>query len=430
MPRRPAAKQAKLEDSNVAGIGSKEHKDLKKSVAMTAPEWKGAGEKEGVEIWRIEKFKVNRWPDDKRGDFFKGDAYIVLDTYKLKPDSAKLCYDVHFWLGSGSTQDEQGTAAYKTVELDDKLSGFPTQFRQVEGHESLEFLKLFPTMNLMAGGIESGFNKVKPTEYVTKLFKCHGRKMRSIQVSEVKCEAGSLNDGDAFILDAGLTLWQWNGSKASVWEKRKAMEALLKIHQSRNGKPKKICIESGDEDDDFWKAIGGKGTPQAADDAAVKKMEKKLKELKMDNSSIQFAFAGSSKGPTVDDGELMALPPMTEDEDWHADATRSLYKVVPDEDDDDAEPTFKAIALGGEKVLRSALTSDDVYLLDVKDEDDEHHVYVHVGKDAGKTACQKAITWGVAYLKSFDFEEIHTVVRIVEGQQRRDIGFSKAFDKE
>ena len=44
----------------------------------------------------------------------------------------------------GDVQDEYGTAAYKTVELDTYLDDKPIQHREVEGHESELFLSYFP----------------------------------------------------------------------------------------------------------------------------------------------------------------------------------------------------------------------------------------------------------------------------------------------
>jgi gelsolin len=59
---------------------------------------------------------------------------IVLHTQK-KNNTDALQWDVYFWLGDETTQDEAGTAAYKTVELDDVLRGAPVQHREVQGFE-------------------------------------------------------------------------------------------------------------------------------------------------------------------------------------------------------------------------------------------------------------------------------------------------------
>ena len=69
--------------------------------------------------------------------------YFRSQTYKPDPDSDKLAWDLHFWIGKHSTQDEYGTAAYKTVELDTFLDDGPVQHREVQGHESQRFKSYF-----------------------------------------------------------------------------------------------------------------------------------------------------------------------------------------------------------------------------------------------------------------------------------------------
>ena len=197
------AETAPWEESNVAGIGSVDDRALRKAAAQTEPAWRGCGARPGLEIWRVQQFKMVPWPKEDYGQFYEGDSYIVLHT--IDPEEAdadadvappggpgahrarvggssgasaveatggrrELHHHIYFWLGLQSSVDEQGTAAYKTVELDDLFDGRCVQHREVMMHESEAFKALFPRIVYLKGGVASGFRHVVDLgAYPTKL---------------------------------------------------------------------------------------------------------------------------------------------------------------------------------------------------------------------------------------------------------------------
>eukprot|EP00966_Prymnesium_polylepis_P056269 1301783-Prymnesium_polylepis.1 len=184
-------------------------------------DFKGAGIKPGIQIWRIENKVPKPWPEKEFGKFYEGDSYIVLKT-KQKPSSSSFEWDIFFWLGKESSQDEMGIAAYKTVELDELLGGGPVQHRETQGYESEQFLQCFKSVQYLKGGVASGFNKVERGVHETLLLQLKGK--RIVRVTPVALGASSLNSGDVFILVMSDVLIQWNGSSSNKKEKSKALE--------------------------------------------------------------------------------------------------------------------------------------------------------------------------------------------------------------
>merc|ERR1712183_1159482 len=208
----------------------------------------------GLFVWRIEKFLVKPWPKEQYGQFFRGDSYIVLNSHGNDPEN--LRHDIHIWIGSESSQDEYGTAAYKMVEADDFLNGAAVQNRQVEGNEDPEFVELFDSLQYLEGGIATGFNKVEPTKEKPLFYKFFVRKdgkgQKKGELMQVPMSTDAMDSESAFILYADKsTVWAWHGKDCSP---------MYKIAATAQGE--KLCnlgtvtvLAQGDGDDEeteFW----------------------------------------------------------------------------------------------------------------------------------------------------------------------------------
>jgi len=299
-----------LEESNLDGVGSDEDKACREAAAKIEMKWEGAGESEGIQVWRVENrrtdddvpvFGIEVWPEKKYGDFFRGDSYIVLQT--RKDEEGDMYWDIYFWIGSESSQDEYGVAAYKANELDDLLGDTPIQHREVEIHESSEFLACFPKgINYMEGGISSGFRKVgadaneeELDERIPDKLYCVHREEGVTRCVQVPLKRASLNDGDAFILDTGNRVFTWFGSKVCPFEKNKSATVAQNITDSRNGHAE-MFTDVGDDNEDFWALLGGKGDIAAAKDvSAPVQMDTQLFVISDEGGRIAMTKVETSK---------------------------------------------------------------------------------------------------------------------------------------
>lgn len=353
-------KQYDWKDSNLALFGSDLEKNVKKDSAETETAWKGAGQAPGLKIWRIEQFKVKSWPKGDYGKFYAGDSYIILNTYK-EEGGDELLHDLHFWIGKESTQDEYGTAAYKTVELDTYLNDVPVQHREVQGFESPLFKSYFKTITIMKGGAKTGFNHVEPKTYKPRLLHFCGTR-RSVEVKEVPLSKDRIKSDDVFILDLGEKIYQWNGNGSNKDERYKAMQYCQNLESERCGRAKADVIEE-------------------------------------DRTYPEHEFFTS----LTDDDEA------DDDEQFSAkDTQNELYRLS----DASGKMSFKVEKKGD--VIMNDFDPNDVFILDAKSA-----LYVWIGKGTSSSEKKNAMSWAHEYLMSTDHPLI-SVSCMSEGRESKD----------
>uniref|UniRef100_A0A672Z6E6 Scinderin like b n=1 Tax=Sphaeramia orbicularis TaxID=375764 RepID=A0A672Z6E6_9TELE len=205
-------------------------------------EFAEAGKQPGLQVWRIENMDLKPVPKALHGNFYTGDAYLLLYT------TSAPSYCIHMWLGEECSQDESGAAAIFATQLDDFLGGGPVQFREVQNFESNTFMGYFKSgIKYKKGGVASGFKHVVTNDAnVKRLLHVKGR--RIIRATEVDMTWASFNKGDCFLIDLGKDIYQWCGSECNRFEKLKASEVAIDIRDNeRNGRAKLHRVEEGEE---------------------------------------------------------------------------------------------------------------------------------------------------------------------------------------
>lgn len=327
-------------------VGSDLDHKIKAAAADGEPQWDGLGESTGLKVWRIEQFKVVPWPEEKHGSFHAGDSYIVLNSYQ-EDGSDAILHDVHIWIGSESSQDEYGTAAYKMVECDEKLGGAAIQHREVQGSESGLFQGYFGNLTYLQGGAESGFNHVEASVDEPHLYRVKGTE-KGMSLQQVALSKSSLNQGDSFILFANnSSVWVWHGTGANPDEKSRANT----VAENMCSRGTVATLESGesDEDEAFWNYLG--------------------------DGDISDADEG--------DEEVAEFTPL-------------LFKLSPDGQEKVAEGEPVKVGFGKPtpKIPKSTLESTDIFLLDSGWE-----MFVWIGSEADRSEKVSAIAWADGYCK-------------------------------
>ncbi|KAK4725455.1 hypothetical protein R3W88_028234 [Solanum pinnatisectum] len=339
------------------------------SVKDLEPAFQGAGQKPGTEIWRIENFQPVPVPKSEHGKFYSGDSYIVLQTTSGR--GGAYWHDIHFWLGKDTSQDEAGTAAIKTVELDTILGGRAVQHREIQGHESDKFLSYFkPCIIPLEGGVASGFKKPEEEVFETRLYVCNGK--RVVRMKQVPFARSSLNHDDVFLLDTEDKIYQFNGANSNIQERAKALEVTQILKEKyHDGVCDVAIIDDGNlqaesDSGSFWVLFGG--------------------------------FAPISKKVATDDD---IVPERT---------TAQLYRITDGQ----------VNSLDGE-LTKSILENDKCYILDCGSE-----VFTWIGRHTQLEERKSTIQTAEEYLANQNRPKSTRITRIIQGYETHS--FKSNFD--
>ncbi|NXI09346.1 VILI protein, partial [Irena cyanogastra] len=321
----------------------------------------------GIQIWRIENMEMVPVPTKSYGNFYEGDCYVLLSTRK---SGSNFSYDIHYWLGKESSQDEQGAAAIYTTQMDDHLGSVAVQHREVQGHESDTFRAYFKQgLVYKKGGVASGMKHVETNTYnVQRLLHVKGKK--NVVAGEVEMSWNSFNRGDVFLLDLGQLIIQWNGPESNRNERLRAMTLAKDIRDRERGGRAKVGVVDGEDED------------------ASPELMKVLKHVLGEKRDIQ---------PAIPDDKV----------DQTLKSSLKLYHVS------NASGNLVIQEVAIRPLTQDMLLHEDCYILDqggIK-------IFVWKGKNANKEEKQQAMSRALGFIKAKNYPDSTSVESENDGSE-------------
>ncbi|XP_063290342.1 macrophage-capping protein [Pelobates fuscus] len=207
----------------------------------------------GLHVFRIEKMKLISVPCESHGIFHSGDTYLVLSN---TPEGNSI----YVWNGSDTSVDERAAGAIYSSQLHMHMGEKPSQNRETQGHESTEFMALFPHgVTYLEGGVSSGLHRAAQDTAASKDHLYHVKGRKQIRALETELKWESFNKGDCFILDTGKCIYVWSGSQSNMMERNRARDLATQIRDSeRRGTAQVEIVQEGEEPEEMSKILGKK----------------------------------------------------------------------------------------------------------------------------------------------------------------------------
>ena len=298
-------------------------------------------------------------------------------------------HNIHAWIGHESTIEDFTATLLAQAQLDAHLGGQTVLHREIQGHESAQFLAYFKLVHFHEGTAAAPKQDAKG-----KLLHLKGTK--NVVERQVPLDIDSLNSGDVFILDGGHDVFLFEGNEAGPMERIKGAEVTKAIAAAHTGA---VQIHTIAENDDtaVWHAArvahSGHGIARALTNVA----------------------AACATGPFFPGGA-----PQPAKAFWKFfGGKQPIAAAIPDDDGPHEKHLLRLSDETGhmkmtelKPVSRKALNPQTMFVLD-----DGSHVFAWIGKEVAAAERVKALAYASDYLFKNKRPKTLPISRVPEGHE-------------